>query len=139
MTGCKKTKPCAENESSLKEIVDKVWPKAKKDFENMAVKTRKEIEEIAHKLWPRTKKELESALENTKEILSKGEQYLKDVSDKGIKNTKKLSLNFKREKLYYDLGKTLSKIAKDKWLEDQKADVLLKKIKILDQEIKEIK
>lgn len=139
MSECRKTKPCAKNEKSLKNMVDKVWPKAKKDLGDMAVKTRKEIEEIAHKLWPRTKKELESALENTKDILSKGEHYLKDVSDKGIKNTKKLALNFRKEKLYYDLGKTLSKIAKDQWLEDKKSDALLKKIKILDQEIKKIK
>lgn len=139
MSECKKNKPCVKNEGGLKGMVDKVWPNAKKDLGDMAVKTRKEIEEIAHKLWPKTKKELESALENTKEILSKGEQYLKDVSDKGIKNTKKLSLNFKKEKLYYDLGKTLSKIEKDKWPEDQKSEALLKKIKILDQEIKKIK
>lgn len=117
-----------KGQDKFKDMVDKIWPK-----------TKQELEEVVHKVWPKTKKELEIGLKNTKELLAKGEKYLKDFSEKSIKNTKKLSLNLKKEKLYYDLGKTIANLSKEAWLEDKCADSLVKEIKNLGREIKKIK
>ncbi len=91
------------------------------------------------KVWPQTKKELEKALTSTKKALIKGERYLKQVSDRSVVQTKKLSLGLQKEKLYYDLGKAVSASSLAKISSNKKVDSLLKKIKGLDQKIKKIK
>jgi len=97
------------------------------------------MKEVVDKLWPKTKKELEKALENTKKMIDKGEAYLKTFSEKSAEQTKKLSLNLKKEKLFYDLGKALSTFPKSKWAAHRKAGELLKEIKNIDREVKKIK
>lgn len=117
-----------KDEHKLKDMVDKLWLKTKKDFQG-----------IVRRVSPQAKKELELIVENTKKALEKGEEYLKDISQKGINNTKKLSCALQREKLYYELGRTLAKLAKNKWSSNKKADDLLSEIKALDREIKRTK
>lgn len=101
---------------------------------------KNKIKEIINDLWPKAKKELEVALDTSKVLLKKGESYLKDLSDKSVKEAKKLSLNLSREKLYYDLGKVIAGIRdKNKWLQNSRISELIKKIKSLGGEIKKIK
>mgnify|MGYP000238677254 CR=1 FL=1 len=97
------------------------------------------LKETIDKVWPGTKKELEKVITNTKKMLNKGEEYLKVVSQKSLNNTRKVSLNFKKEKLYYTLGKNVAKIPKNKWSSDKKINELVKNIKALEKEIKKIR
>jgi len=97
------------------------------------------FKEVVEKVWPKTKRELEKALKNTKTMIDKGEEYLKDVSEKSVKNTKKLSINIKKEKLFYDLGKQLSSLPKTKWASSQKASKIVNSLKALDKDIKKLK
>jgi molecular chaperone DnaK (HSP70) len=96
---------------------------------------KEKFKEVVEKLWPKTKKELEKVLENTKKMLEKGEKYIKTVSEKSAENTRKLSISLKREKLYYNLGKLVSRTPKNKWSNNKKIINLLKEIKLLDKEI----
>ncbi len=97
------------------------------------------FKEVVEKIWPRTKKELESGMEQAKKMLVKGEEYLKEVSEKGIEQTKKISLSLRREKLYYDLGKRSASTAVSRWKDNSKISALVKEIKELDRQIKKIK
>jgi len=97
------------------------------------------FKDIADKMWPRTKKELEKVIDNAKKMLGKGEDYLKDLSEKSVNQTKKISLVLQKEKLYYDLGKTLTKVPATRWKKHTKIGSLLKELKKLDAEIRKIK
>jgi hypothetical protein len=106
----------------------------------MARKKKKDpLKEVVENVWPKTKKELEKGMKNAKEMLNKGEKYLKGVSDKGVEKTKKISLTLKREKLFYDLGKAAATTATNKWNSSKKIQGTLKEIKDLSREIKKIK
>jgi hypothetical protein len=107
----------------------------KKNFQKVA---QEKWNEIQTKVWPKTKKELEKGMVEAKKMLNKGEKYIKSVSKKSVKETKKMSLNLKKEQLYHQLGKALAHSQKSKWTESRKANALVKKIKILDREIKKL-
>ncbi len=109
--------------------------KKKSNFQKAAQEKWKEIQT---KIWPKTKKDLEKGMVEAKKMLSKGEKYVRNVSDKGVKETKKISLNLKKEQLYYQLGKALAHSQKSKWTENRKAEALVKKIKIINREIKKL-
>ena len=110
--------------------------KKKRELKDIAKDTMKEITES---VWPKTRKELEIALKNTKGMIDKGEKYLKNVSAKGVQQTKKLSLSLNREKLYYNLGKLVSITPMTKWKTNQKIKNSIKNIKDLTKDIKKIK
>ena len=107
----------------------------------MAEKKHKKesLKEVVDRLWPKTKQELEKAVENTKKLIGKGEEYVKVMSEKSAEQTKKLSLSFKRERLYYTLGKAVAKTAQGKWSMSKKINRMVKEIKDTDKEIKKIK
>ena len=100
---------------------------------------QEKFKDVVNKVWPKTKKELEKAIENAKKYLAKGEEYLKEVSEKGIKQTKKLCINLKREKFCHDLGKAVAVTAMGKWKTSKKITALIEKIKELNRQIKRIK
>ena len=110
--------------------------KKQREFKDIAKDTMKEITE---NVWPKTRQELEHALKSTKSMIDKGEKYLKDVSEKGAQQTKKLSLSMKREKLFYDLGKLVSRTPKTKWTSNPKIVSSIKSIKDFTKDIKKIK
>jgi hypothetical protein len=105
----------------------------------MVNKKKDPIKEVVEKVWPKTKKELEKGMKSAKEILNRGEKYLKDVSDKGVEKTKKLSLTLKREKLFYDLGKAAAITAATKWSSSTKIQSVLTEIRNITTQIKKIK
>ncbi len=93
------------------------------------------LEEIKTRLWPKTKKELQRIMVNARQAVDRGEKYLKDISEKGIDNTRKLSLSFQREKLYYELGRQVASTARDKWDGNARTGTLWDDIKRLDRQI----
>lgn len=96
------------------------------------------FKEIIENAWPKTKKELEKTINNAKGLIEKGEQHLREVSEKSVANAKKLSLGLKREKLYYNLGKLASSTAQAKLATTKKIHDLIGEIKTLTRQIKQI-
>lgn len=97
------------------------------------------LKEVVEKMWPKVKKDLEKGMKNTKKMLIKGEEYLKEVSEKGVEQSKKIALSLRKEKLYYDLGKAVASTSAGKWKESKKIATSLKEIRELDRLIKKIK
>ena len=96
------------------------------------------FQEVTKDIWPNTKKELEKMMKNAKKMLDKGEAHLKDLSEKSINQTKKISLGLQKEKIYYDLGKTTAHTPNNRWRTTTKINKLLSKIKQIDKEIKKL-
>ncbi|MCF7907619.1 MAG: hypothetical protein K9L86_01925 [Candidatus Omnitrophica bacterium] len=94
---------------------------------------------MKEEVWPKTKKEVERGIKEAKKILNKSEKYLKTVSEKGVKQTKKVSLAIKKEKLYYDLGKTVACVKLENWSSNKKIEAILGEIKALDRKTARIK
>ncbi len=94
------------------------------------------FKQMVDKIWPRTKLELEKGLERTKKALSEGEKYLKEVSHESAENIHQLSLQLKRERAFYELGKTVVRVRKTSWATDKKIAKLTEEIKKLSREIK---
>ena len=95
-----------------------------------------QIKELVEKIWPKTKKELEKAIKNAKDMLAKGEKQLKNLSGKGVERAVKISLGIRKEKLYYELGKSAAGTTVSKWQSSRKINSMLKEIKELDRQIK---
>ncbi len=102
-------------------------------------KKKESLKATFDKLWPQAKKEIDTGVKNAKKMLAKSEKYLKELSEKGAAQTKKLSLSIKREKAYYDLGKAVSAASSTKWRTSRKISSLVKEIKVLDRDIRKIK
>jgi len=85
-------------------------------------------------IWPKTRKELEKALNTSKTAIDQGEKYIKTLSEKGIENAKKIVVSFKKEKLYYELGRVIAATHKSKWHESDTIETLLTQIKNLERE-----
>jgi len=92
-----------------------------------------------NKYWPKTKKELEKAAQKSKVLLKQGEKYVRDVSVKGMKETKKISLNLKKERLYHRVGKSIANTAPSKWNATKSITDVVDEIKKIDKDIKSIK
>ena len=99
----------------------------------------KNLKEMIDEYWPKAKVELEKALVTSKKLLGDGEKYLKEFSEKSAKNARKLSLGVVKEKLYYDLGRLVAGLSKNKWTENPQIGGLIQKIKKLNYQIKKIK
>ncbi|MCF7869736.1 MAG: hypothetical protein K9L69_02930 [Candidatus Omnitrophica bacterium] len=97
------------------------------------------FQEIKTKHWPHARKELEKGIDNAKKMLSTGEKQIRQLSERGAERTRKIALQVKKERLIYDLGKTIAKTTKNKWGTTKKIDKLRKEIKGLEKEIKKIK
>lgn len=102
---------------------------AKKDF----------FQEVKDKHWPHAKKELEKGIESARKIILSGEKQIKSFSLKSAEKTRKISLQVKKERLTYQIGKLVCSVAKSKWGKNQKIDTLSREIKKIDREIKKIK
>ena len=91
------------------------------------------IKEVVDRLWPKAKKELDKGVKNAKKVLAQSEKYLKEISEKGVAQTKKISLSLQREKAYYDLGKAIFSTTAANWKTNRKITSLIKKIKKLNK------
>jgi predicted nucleic acid-binding Zn-ribbon protein len=95
-----------------------------------------ELRKNIDRLWKVTKKDLEKASKETTELIKKGEEYIKDISERGRKKLEMMGFALKREKLYYELGKTISGLSKGRWLKSKKIGDLVSQIKKIDRLIK---
>ena len=96
------------------------------------------FKDAINKYWPITKAELEKAAEKSKELLKQGEKIVKEVSAKSAKETKKMALNLKKERLIHKLGKSTLETVPAKWAETNEITELHTEIKGLEKEISEI-
>ncbi|MCD6134959.1 MAG: hypothetical protein J7J25_05565 [Candidatus Omnitrophica bacterium] len=103
------------------------------------VVSENKLELIKKEIWPKTKKELEKAVDKAKDALSKGESYIKTLSAKSAQKAEELSLKIKREKLIYDLGRTVASTSRAKLGESKKIAALLSQIKQIERAIKKAK
>jgi len=96
----------------------------------------KDLKEKIHSLWKSTKKDLDKIIKDTTKLVKKGEEYIKDISEKGKERLESLSLFLQRERLYYQLGKKISSTSSRRWGKDKKIEEILKKIKKINRKIK---
>ena len=89
----------------------------------------KELKRKIDKVWRVGKKDLDKILKDSSRLVKKGETQIKDISKKAEKNLEVMVLSLQREKLYYELGKYLAKLTKNKWTDSRKAKNFLSKIK----------
>lgn len=91
------------------------------------------------RLWKVGKKDLDRILKDTSHLVQKGEDYIKEVSKKGEENLETMVLALQREKLYYELGRSLSSLSKNKWAKSKKVESSLAKIKKISRKIRRLK
>ncbi len=100
---------------------------------------KNQMKQKMEKMWKKTRKDLDKIITDTDGAMKKGEKYLKDISGKGKKNLDVLALSLQREKLYYELGKTISQISEGKAVNVKKEHELLNSIKTLSAQIDMLK
>ena len=99
---------------------------------------KKTFKDTKNKVWPSTKRDLQKAIATAKKLIDKGEKHIKIISEKSIRSTKVISLNLKKEQIYYLLGKNVAQIGKSKWAKDKKVNNLLLDLKAINSEIKKL-
>ena len=58
---------------------------------------------------------MDKVLKDAQRLVRQGESYIKDKSEKGKIQLEIVALNLQREKLYYELGKVIARLPKNKW------------------------
>lgn len=100
---------------------------------------RKKIKQRISKLWKSGRKELNWILKETTHLAKEGEVQIQKASKKTEKNLEKMVLSLQRKKLYYELGKSLGKLSKNKWGKSKKIKNLLVKINNISRNIKKLR
>ena len=100
---------------------------------------KRDIKEILTKLWQTSQKDFEKITKETSKLLKKGEEALKEVSQKSKEKLELVSLTLKRERLYYRLGKLITTLPKSSWEKSKKINALVKEITNLTRQIKKLK
>jgi len=100
---------------------------------------KRELKKRIDKLWRLSKKDAENILQDASRLFKKGEEYIKEVSKKGEKNLETMLLSFQKERLYYEMGKSLANLSKSKWESSKKVESFLIKIRNINRKIKKIK
>ena len=98
-----------------------------------------ELKKKVDKLWKEGKKEVDKVLRDTQKLAKKGEIRIKKEYDKAEKKLEVLFLSLQKERLYHELGKSLSRMNKKKWPGSKKIKSLLGKIKEKQLNISKIK
>jgi len=99
---------------------------------------KKEIQQRLNKLWKLGKKDLDEILKEATSLAKKGEIQIKQASKKAEQNLEAMVLSLQREKLYYELGKSLTRSPKKKWTKNKTIDRLSIKIKNISRNIKKL-
>ncbi len=99
----------------------------------------RELKKKIKKIWKPVKKDLDRILKETTSLAKKGESYFKDISEKSKKKLELLSLSLKKEKLYYQLGKVVFSLPRDRWREAKKVDELISQIRKINHLLKKKK
>jgi len=134
------------------ETIRKNWPKTKQELEKgvqnvrtAIVQGEKQLRSFSEKSltsfkrsWPKTRQDLERGLESVQRAIQQGEKQVRILSEKGARNSKKLALSLKREKLYHDLGKAVATSAPSGWTQNKTIESLLSEVETISQEIKKL-
>ena len=100
---------------------------------------KKSLEKKLQGMWKVARKDMEQVSKDTARFVKKGEDYIREISKKGEENLETMVLTLQRERLYYDLGKSLASLAKNKWTRSKKAEGALIKIKNISRKIKRLR
>ena len=96
------------------------------------------IEKAIKKAWPRTKIELERMGKTSQKLAREGEVHFKKFSEQSVRELKKLSLNISKERLYFNLGKSVANTERDQWLTNKKITRTLKEIRQVERAIRSV-
>ena len=88
------------------------------------------------KLWNASQKEFDNITKETSKLLKKGEKQLQKVTAESQKKMELVNATITREKLYYQLGRTLGSKSATNWRKSKKASSISKQIGKLSKEIK---
>ena len=97
---------------------------------------KKTLEQQLEGLWKVAKKDWDRISKDTVSLIRKGEVYIKDKSEEGKKALTIMAFSLQREKLYYELGKTVAKAPKKRKKTSKKVLSLLSQIKRVSLNIK---
>jgi len=86
------------------------------------------------KVWEITQRQLDKMVKEATVLAKKSEVYLRDISGKGKIEAEILISKAKREKLYYDLGKTVAAVTGKN--RKKKVELLQKELSGLNRNIK---
>ena len=97
-------------------------------------KNNKDFQENLSKIWEMTQSQLTSLAKEASILAKKSEAYIRDISGKGKIEAEILIAKAKREKLYYELGKTMA-CAKKSPGKEKKIEQLQRQIATLNREV----
>lgn len=100
---------------------------------------KKVLKQKIDRLWKLSKKDLDKILKDTSRLAKQGEEYIKEISKKGERNLEIMLLSLQKERLYYELGKSLADLSKSRWESSKKAENFLIKIKNISRKINRLK
>ena len=98
-----------------------------------------DIEKAIRIMWPKAKKELEKGIKETRSLIEKGEKQVAGMTETGIQNMKAFSMELRREKLFYELGKLAAKVSPDRWKNNAKISKAIAEIKGINRGISSIR
>lgn len=99
-------------------------------------KKKNQLKKDLLRLWNASQKEFDNITKETSKLLKKGEKQLKKVTAESQKKMELVNATVTREKLYYQLGKTLGSKSAASWKKSKKATSIAKQISSLSKEIK---
>jgi predicted hydrocarbon binding protein len=94
-------------------------------------KLRKKIE----KLWRTHKKDADKILSDVQRLAKEGSRYIKDQSERGLIRLEIAALNLQKERLYYELGKSIARLPKNRWSVSKRSLNLASEIKSINAKI----
>ncbi len=89
-------------------------------------------------LWKNSVAEYDKMTKETSKLLKKGEKNWKKISKKSQDRMEAVNLSMRKEKICYQMGKTLARLPKSRWTKTKKVDSMIKEIKDLNKKIKEL-
>ena len=98
----------------------------------------KDMQKKMEDLWKKMGKDFDELLRQSSNLVKKGEVFLKDTSKKGQIELEVISLSLQKEKLYYELGKTMGATPKKKDYLKKKTKIM-NQIKVIDKKVKVLK
>jgi len=104
----------------------------------MAKKNPQTLRDKLQSLWKNSVTEYGKMTKEAQKLLKKGEKNWQQISQKSQDRLEAVNLSIKKEKLCYQMGKTLSRLPKNLWTKTKKVDAMVKEIKGLTKKIKKL-
>ena len=100
---------------------------------------KRDFQKTLDELWDSSKKEFDKMAKETGKLFKKSEIALKEVSQKSQEALELVNATLRREKLYYQLGKTTASLSKNQRPQNKKISSMIKEISRLEKQIKQSK